>query len=922
MKSPNYISTLFQTIHLQGKSLKSLASLVIPLILLTPAFASAQASATSVAATTTQQAITVANINLSNITILSQESGKIRIALDVVNSGDTAQSDIRYGVNLIKTTGKGQVIVDTFVANETLAVGAKKVLHKEFVYNAPSALSGSYDLWVISRTTSGLMLGLGSAGTIALSGAAEYLSIIPESCFLKVVGDDHKYTLLQGVDVKKDETLALSCMVQSHFSRTVSVYPSFETYERTDSGTLMNMTYPPVADITFGSNEDKEITIILPKPEKPQAYDIGVTLIEKTRNTPVSGKIIAHYVLRGASATIQNASFDSVTYQKGGIITMKLFWTPSADSFPGSRVGKGTEIPGVVVNMDVRDENGNVCTAPVSKRITADETEIMLTAAATRLCVFPQATISLLDEAGDILDTRTFASAESRVATTTPSVSPFSTAQTLLLGATILAFLVGLFFVIRKLLTSKRIPTANVIKPLLFVVLLSSGFFTGARNAEALTINDWHQGIANIVFTVNTNKTSYAPGENITLSGSIYVDGCANILAFYNRIVGILNGSTAIITSGEEGGTQTIYGSAQLTAPTTPGTYYINISGCSTQPSWLFNVCLGFKGPGSSTFFGPIPYVSGSIPITVVSPAPPAPTGLSVSCNAAGTQATLSWSSAPGATEYEPRVQTSGGGCPAGWTLWTDGTTCYINGYHGTSVTFSTTPGVGHPWWVHSGVPIDWSKVSSSWFSCTPPAASCTLPWGGTIASGQSTTAYQTPSVVSPQTCSSVAQTRTCTNGSLSGSFTYPSCSVSAASCNLPWGGTIASGVSVTAFLNPTVVAPATCASDPAQTRTCTNGSLSGSYTNQNCTALNPTATISASPTRVQSGNSTKLSWSTTDVTSCTVKGTNGFSRTSTSGTNIDSGTITSQATFTISCDGAAASASVRVNVVPQYQEF
>ena len=483
----------------------------------------------------------------------------------------------------------------------------------------------------------------------------------------------------------------------------------------------------------------------------------------------------------------------------------------------------------------------------------------------------------------------------------------------------------------------------------------------------------------------------------------------------------------------------------------------------------------------------------------ILTPAPPAPTGLRASCNAAGTQATLSWSPAPGATEYEPRVQVSNHTCPSGWTLWTDGATCYVNGYPSTSISFATTPGVGYPWWIHSGTPIDWTKYSSSWFSCTPPpptitvsrtpttlykgqsmtsswsttnatgvnvyctrpgaapyssgealnsgpttytwdqlwawgwqgqyyctwtatgpggtataqdnfnivpdtpaptatltaispvaygarstltwsstnatsctatgawsnsgtlsgsgltnslyanttfgfqctnsvgvasavsyatvvvsappAAACTLPWGGTIASGSSVTAYQTSSVVSPQSCSSVAQTRTCTNGSLSGSYTYPSCSVSAAACTLPWGGTIASGVSVTAFLNPTATAPATCASDPSQTRLCTNGVLSGSYTNQNCAALNPTATISASPTRVQSGNHTKLTWTTTDVTSCTVTGTNGFSKTGTSGTAVDSGAITSQTTFTLSCN-AGSPKSVVVNVVPSYQEF
>jgi hypothetical protein len=50
--------------------------------------------------------------------------------------------------------------------------------------------------------------------------------------------------------------------------------------------------------------------------------------------------------------------------------------------------------------------------------------------------------------------------------------------------------------------------------------------------------------------------------------------------------------------------------------------------------------------------------------------------------------------------------------------------------------------------------------------------------------------------------------------------------------CNLPWGGTIDNGSSVTAYLNSSVAYGSACASE---TRTCSNGTLSGSYTNQSC---------------------------------------------------------------------------------------
>lgn len=47
--------------------------------------------------------------------------------------------------------------------------------------------------------------------------------------------------------------------------------------------------------------------------------------------------------------------------------------------------------------------------------------------------------------------------------------------------------------------------------------------------------------------------------------------------------------------------------------------------------------------------------------------------------------------------------------------------------------------------------------------------APCTLPWGGTTGHGTSVTAYSATSVACGGNCSTVAQTRTCNDGTLSG---------------------------------------------------------------------------------------------------------------------------------------------------------
>lgn len=366
---------------------------------------------------TSNKSVVLANINLSNITILSQDGQNFRIAVDIVNNADVTQSDIRYGVELVKKNEKGQTKVATFVSDEVLTVGAKQTLHKEFSYQAPATLNGDYDLWVMSKMTSGLLLGLGSAGNVSLSGISGYVEIFSESCFLKVEGDDKHYTITQGVDISKEEALSLHCAVKNHFTRDVAVIPSFETHERTAYGSLVDMVYPYASEIVLNPNETKELSFTITKPEKPQAYDITVTLVEKTKNVPVSSNVVAHYVLRGISATIQNASLDKSAYKEGELITTSFYWTPSADNFLGSRVGKGTDIASTTIRVNIVDENGVFCVEPTTKEVTSKEMKVVIGVKTLIDCVSPRVSILMTDGRGHVLDNKEFLSPKKEVDT-------------------------------------------------------------------------------------------------------------------------------------------------------------------------------------------------------------------------------------------------------------------------------------------------------------------------------------------------------------------------------------------------------------------------------------------------------------------------------------------------------------------------
>ena len=105
--------------------------------------------------------------------------------------------------------------------------------------------------------------------------------------------------------------------------------------------------------------------------------------------------------------------------------------------------------------------------------------------------------------------------------------------------------------------------------------------------------------------------------------------------------------------------------------------------------------------------------------------APTPTTGLSASCNAAGTQATLSWTATPGAAGYYVYAHApTPGVCPSGWQTpgWNQNI-CITNPYWvtGTSVTYPVTPGVTYGYWgVHS------STADGTWAPATGgPSFAC-----------------------------------------------------------------------------------------------------------------------------------------------------------------------------------------------------
>lgn len=124
--------------------------------------------------------------------------------------------------------------------------------------------------------------------------------------------------------------------------------------------------------------------------------------------------------------------------------------------------------------------------------------------------------------------------------------------------------------------------------------------------------------------------------------------------------------------------------------------------------------------------------------------------------------------------------------------------------------------------------------------SCSAGAAASCLFNGATIAHGAVVKAFQGSTVVYGQGC--VSEDRTCSNGVLSGSYNYASCAVGSVASCLFNGQSIAHGGTVVGYASSTVAYGQTCSS--AQ-RLCSNGSLSNS--NYSFATCSPGAAASCS---------------------------------------------------------------------------
>ncbi|KKR20858.1 MAG: hypothetical protein UT50_C0015G0011 [Candidatus Moranbacteria bacterium GW2011_GWA2_39_41] len=691
----------------------------------------------------------IATTNLYDAKVVSQDGNKIKLAFDI-NNRDGIQSDIRYAVSLLKLDKDGQVIDEQGLKNyqEVIAVGQGETIKKEIVYDAPEYLFGEYMIAIYLKSGDSLILGLGRAGKVVLNGSAGYLSIDRNSCYIKVEGEngDKKYELLAGVDVNNDENIIGYCQVKNNFQKDINFTADFTNHYRTTVGDVVEAESRNNPKMSFTAGESREIYFSIPKAKQPQAYD-AVMVFKDEFGKKISNEVIFHYVLRGASATVQNVVLEKNSYVAGEIANGTFNWSGSADSFYGSRKG-GTGIGEATIEIYLSDEAGNLCSDKFKKGISSDPFErskpVEFSVKIQKDCPLIKINSTIANETGILTQKTSILFNEKNIE------KPKQENKKENFNFEKIALRIVLFMAVLSLILILIFKIKN--KNTVGLFLLFGILFLAPNIVKADTWTYWQWGddngnnrgsVVEAQFTVNLNSRNFNVGDDMTASGIINYTECSNGQGFPANLYREWDSNG--------GGRETL---ASLGGG----------SGDRWYGGW------GWRNFGSR--------------------------------NSSGNQTvgfkfeSWNWGSSL-------RKDVS-----MGYYVNCNPNNCAAD----TCVGQQCNNGCGNSWGIKN---------------CSP----CVLPWGGTVASGASVSAYQAASVACGLTCTS--ENRVCNSGILSGSYTNQSCSITPCQpCNLPWGGTIIHGASVTAY------GQSTCSGCSSENRACSNGTLSGTYTSQSCSPL------------------------------------------------------------------------------------
>ncbi|MBD3299887.1 MAG: hypothetical protein GF347_00885 [Candidatus Moranbacteria bacterium] len=267
-------------------------------------------------------------------------------------------SNIGYSVYLTDPEIKAREYLLFSKRVESLGQNDSRV--EEIEFEIPNYFNGSHDLFLEVNDSSGSPLAFNYLGEVSLDGDGQYLEFKKDTCRLTVSGEDDYYSLLQGVDIKKEEEdLFIVCEVENKAARTLTAVPHFDIFLRTLEGEKIkeNELFGN-SEVLFQAGEIKEIEFRIPDDLPPQAYHASLDFDQ------ASNQVFFHYVIFGESATINKVVLDKDFYKKGEIIKIDYEVSGKASSFNGARNGEDSQFDSAIrgyLELEVKNAEGANC---------------------------------------------------------------------------------------------------------------------------------------------------------------------------------------------------------------------------------------------------------------------------------------------------------------------------------------------------------------------------------------------------------------------------------------------------------------------------------------------------------------------------------------------------------------------------------
>ncbi len=435
-----------------------------------------------------------ANVSLSD-TSLSRAGRELAVTFTLSNS-DSVQTNVRYGIVLVKGGGDDATVVDEYVYDEQLTLPEDEPVTRTVSYTAPVGLTGEYTVYVVSKNDEGFPFGLARAGEASLPASEAALALDHASCYLTVTPGNKRVSAGGVVSLTGDETLVSHCSVANIEPGPVTFTPWYETRRDSLFGEVVIAEGGSSASIDLKAEEEKMIVSPLPRATEDGVYTVAL-------GYDAHGNDIAYTYSLGTSASIENVLLDGSGYSSGREAGVDVILR-----------GSGTYTLAILLS----NADGDVCGETFTSIEVSGAARVPASVPVKTTCSDPRVSVGLTDSSNELMDTYVGAVNLAPKPEQGEAIAPSHQGRMFDFGPSffisIIALAVGLGIFYHSLYKKGKINMPKA--PLVILAFVLFGLGVGDVQAATFTQND---GACTVSISYDPSSSQIRTGQAINIYG-------------------------------------------------------------------------------------------------------------------------------------------------------------------------------------------------------------------------------------------------------------------------------------------------------------------------------------------------------------------------------------------------------------------